>query len=170
VHGFIMQSGGAMRIASAPGQGTTISLYLHPAAPPHAASGPAALDAHSKKPSLTILVVDDDPAVRALVAAQLEELGHQVLTADGAAEALTLLETAQATPTKVQLVISDVMMPITDGCKLAQQVRDRWPNLPVMFMTGQSEDPRLKGEQVIAKPFNLAALTIALQEADTALT
>jgi len=166
VHGFVMQSGGAMRIYSAPGQGTSITLYLLTSTASQVPSVPAPGTGSAKNKTRRILVVDDDPAVRALVAAQLEELGHQVETASGAAQALEMLHTSQAGKAKVQLVVSDVMMPVTDGCELARRVRETWPALPVLFMTGQTEDPRLKNEPLIAKPFNLAALAAALQSVE----
>ena len=159
VHGFTVQSGGALRIESREGQGTTVTLYLPiddaPAAahPEPAASTPGA----GAPPALTILLVDDDEVVRSLIAAQLEAFGHSVVQADGAESALAALH---ANP--IDLVVSDVLMPRESGPTLAAKLRERRPELPVLFITGRSDQDGLVGERVLDKPFTPDALREAI--------
>jgi CheY-like chemotaxis protein len=162
VHGFVGQSEGALRIASEPGEGTTVTLYLPEAAEalpesPRALPEPMALRA---APGMTVLLVDDDPAVRGVTAAQLSDLGYAVLEADGAPEALSLLGAG----VPVDGVLTDVAMPGQDGISLAAEIRHRRPDLPILFMTGHADRARLLGEAVIDKPFSLPTLALALAE------
>ena len=160
VHGFVHQSGGAMRIDSREGQGTTVTLYL-PRTGRSPPSAPAPLPEPSEEPAAaegTILLVDDDPGVRGVTSAQLSDLGYEVLEAGNAAEAMACLE-ARA---DVDAILSDVAMPGTEGLALAAEIRRRWPGLPILFMTGHADRDRLLDEAVIDKPFTLRALASAL--------
>ena len=163
VYGFIKQSGGHVKIYSEPGHGTTVKIYLPrlrdadadgdtPARPPEALPAPSDL--------ATILVVEDDAAVRAFTIEALTELGYTVIAADGGAAALRLLE---AHP-EVALLFSDVVMPDMNGRKLANEARVRRPNLKVLFTTGYTRnavvhngvlDPEV---ELIGKPFTVEAL------------
>ncbi len=104
-----------------------------------------------------MLLVDDNEAVRATTAAYLRECGMSVLEATGAASALTALDSAT-----VEAVVSDIIMPgEMDGISLAQTLRARWPNLPVLLVSGFSErvaEAQARGFLVINKPYSLPDL------------
>jgi PAS domain S-box-containing protein len=162
VHGFVGQTGGALRIASEPGEGTTVTLYLPEAAealpePLGPRPEPVALPA---APGAAVLLVDDDPAVRGVTAAQLSDLGYAVHEAGDAREALEAL----AARVHVDAVLTDVAMPGQDGVELAAEIRRLRPGLPILFMTGHADRGRLLGETVIDKPFTLPALAASLAE------
>jgi CheY-like chemotaxis protein len=103
------------------------------------------------KLSPTILVVDDDRSIRALVKALLEIEGYAVLTADGAETAMKLYD--QST---VALLLTDVVMPNINGLELADQLLQREPQLRILFMSGSEDASR--GFGCVAKPFTGAGL------------
>ena len=107
-----------------------------------------------------MLLVDDDAAVRGVTAAQLSDLGYRVLEAGDAAEALQRLTDLD----DLDVVLSDVVMPGTDGVALAAELRRRRPGLPILLMTGHADRERMQGEVVIDKPFTLHALAAALAD------
>jgi PAS domain S-box-containing protein len=161
VHGFVHQSGGALRIDSQEGQGTTVTLWLPEALETEESLPiPAEIPARDVAEGTTVLLVDDDAAVRGVTAAQLQDAGYEVLEAGCAEEALALLEARDG----IAIVLSDVAMPGTDGVELAAQIRLRQPGLPILFMTGHADRARLLGEAVIDKPFTLGVLLAALAE------
>ncbi|MBV8915818.1 MAG: response regulator, partial [Acetobacteraceae bacterium] len=156
VHGLAVQSGGAFRLASAVGAGTTATLWLPVAleAPvPVAAPEPVAPSAPRRA---TLLLVDDERLVRASTAGLLEELGYEVAEAGSAAEALDLVRTGLVP----ELVVTDHMMPGMTGVRLAAELREKIPDLPVLMITGYAslrpEDTL--GLEVLAKPFAFADL------------
>jgi two-component system cell cycle sensor histidine kinase/response regulator CckA len=103
----------------------------------------------------TILVVDDNPAIRTMLTVVLEGEGHRVVTAENGAEAFRILRSRK---NKVDLVVSDVMMPEIDGPTLATKLLKEQPTLPVLLISGGSEDLDLdssKSFQFLAKPFDL---------------
>jgi signal transduction histidine kinase len=134
VHGLATQSGGAFRLRSAPGEGTTAELWLPAAAgaaeqvgepgPPPANAGPA-----------TILLVDDDALIAASTLALLEDLGHHVVEANSAPEALELLEGGF----RPDLIITDHAMPGMTGTEMAVKVHSRTPDMPILLATGYAE-------------------------------
>ncbi|WP_135469579.1 response regulator [Crenalkalicoccus roseus] len=149
VYGMARQSGGTVRIASTPGQGTEVELYLprspEPAAVPEAPRSPA----RPARPA-RILVVDDEPAVREVTAGFLRELGHAVLEADSAAAALRMVEEGAA----LDLVVTDLAMPEVSGLDLALRLRALRPPLPVLLITGYLDLDRVpEGIPVLHKPF-----------------
>ncbi len=159
VHGFAAQSGGAMRIESCPGKGTTITLYLPVIS--HGADQPIQ-DTTGIVSVLTgtgtVLLVDDDPGVRAVTAAQLREFGYAVTEARGHDAALAELDSG----VKFDCVVSDVVMPGGDGITLARAIRARHRDLPIMFITGRADSDRVAGEIVLQKPFTVADLSQAV--------
>jgi PAS domain S-box-containing protein len=157
-YGIMEQNKGYIAVASAPGQGTTFRLYL-PLSPDDAVSErteePPSLDAAGTQAGMTVLVVEDEPAVRAIVVRSLERGGFRVLQASDAAVALQVAD-REGRP---DLVLTDLMMPGIGGGELARRLKARWPGLPVLFMSGYSEeDLRRQGlvdpeGVIIQKPF-----------------
>ncbi len=138
VDGLVAQSGGAMRITSRPGLGTTVEMWLPvsqitEAKRPRPASIPSVEDTRACR----VLVVDDDPIVLSGTAAMLEDLGHAAIEAASAEQALELL---RAEPT-FDLIITDHAMPGMTGTELAAQIRLAWPKLPVVIATGYADLP-----------------------------
>jgi CheY-like chemotaxis protein len=130
---FAEQCGGAMAIASTPGVGTTVTLWLPQAADGHAlASDQAHHDKTALDASARILLVDDDDMVRETLATQLEDLGFDILVASGGAEAIALLEANEV----VDALVSDLSMPQMNGATTIQKARTLRPQLPCFLLTG----------------------------------
>ena len=152
VHGVVAQSGGAMRITSQPGDGTTVELWL-PLSETAATADtvPPVTSFGSPFRSYRVLVVDDDPLVVASTAAMLEDVGHVVTEALSGARALDMLKLG----TEVDVVLTDHAMPGMTGVELAGQVRELWPDLPVILASGYAELPN--GEETglprLSKPY-----------------
>jgi signal transduction histidine kinase len=170
VHGFAAQSGGATRIASRLGIGTTVELWLPVAAEEApvktAAATRTALPTGSRR--ARVLVVDDDPLVMSSTAAMLEDLGHTVVQATSAISALTMLRGGA----QVDLVLTDHAMPGLTGTELARLIRQTWASLPIILVTGYPELPKGEDQTLpwLTKPYqreDLAARMAALlAEAD----
>jgi PAS domain S-box-containing protein len=163
VYGFVRQSRGHVTIHSVPGEGTTVSIYL-----PHASPDAAAASAERSAGKATaagggahILIVEDEELVRDYVGAALELLGFRAsIFADGP-EALEKLDTLQ----DVDLLLCDVVLPKgMNGPQVAEQVLQRFPHIPVLFMSGYSEEAivgqwaRRDGIHLMSKPFTPAEL------------
>jgi PAS domain S-box-containing protein len=138
--GFAEQSGGALAVESSRGRGTTVSLWL-PCAPlaataVPAGAGPAAAAADSGAATRRVLVVDDEPIVREVLADLLEEAGYAVLAAAGGAEALRRLDEGEA----VDVLITDLSMPEIGGVALIEAAQARRPSLPAVLLTGYAGD------------------------------
>ena len=160
VHGLAAQLGGGFALTSAPGEGTRVDLYL-PVADrvATATTRVAAEPARSVGRRLSVLLVDDEDIVRVATAEMIRDLGHDVEEADSGAEALARLEDGL----KVDVLITDYMMPGMDGAILAQRVGKTHPELPVLLITGYTgrtqealHMPRL------AKPFGRKEIAEAL--------
>ena len=167
IYGFSKQSRGHVTLNSTLGRGTEVSLYLprfvgdleqaeHPLVqqPPHAQNGE------------TVLIVEDDPAVRVLVCAVLSELGYAFVEAGDARSAMPILDSAQ----RIDLLISDVGLPGMNGRQLAEIGRQIRPELKVLFITGYAEHAAARGGflepgmQLITKPFTFDLLTAKVRE------
>ena len=152
VLGFAKQSGGGVRIESRPGDGTSIHIYVpraDPQAAPREAPAPAKSSAHATG---TILLVDDDSAVREVTAAELRDLGHTVLEAGSGAGALDVIERER----KIDLVLLDYAMPGMSGAEVARRVQAKRPALAILFITGFADRTALAGvseAHVVGKPF-----------------
>ncbi|TNC46223.1 PAS domain S-box protein [Rubellimicrobium rubrum] len=164
VHGFVEQSGGALTIESRMGEGTTISLVL-----PRADAAVAVEDRASalvrvpaQQRTGVVLVVDDDDQVRPVTAAFLRDLGYDVLEAASGDAAISIV---QAT-SRLDIVVTDVVMPDMDGPTLATRLRATRPDLPLVFVTGHADPGMLDGETVIAKPFSPNELALGLLQHD----
>jgi len=152
VYGVAAQSGGAMRITSRLGDGTTVELWLPVSdAAEHTTAGPTTVFVGSLGRSCRVLVVDDDPLVVASTAAMLEDLGHIVVEAFSGARALDMLKLG----TNVDVVVTDHAMPGMTGAELARQIRQIWPDLPVILASGYAELPNAEdpGLPRLSKPF-----------------
>jgi signal transduction histidine kinase len=156
VHGLAAQSGGALKIESTAGVGTTIELwiplaegdpFLMPLPAPAAEAGPMGR-------ALSILLVDDDMLVLNGTLAMLEDLGHRVQGASSGEVALDMLRNKTQ---EIDLIITDHAMPGLTGAELARKVRSQWPGLAIILASGFAE---LSGEQVLdplprlSKPFS----------------
>jgi PAS domain S-box-containing protein len=161
VYGFVRQSGGHMRIESAPGRGTRVRLLL-PAAPARAGEGAATAETPPPRAASAdvILTVEDEPALRDVLARQLEGFGYRVIPAADAAEALAVLDRGEP----VDLLLTDVVMPGgVSGPALADAARERRPGLRIAFMSGYAADPGTRAQlatlkPLLAKPFRGAEL------------
>jgi signal transduction histidine kinase len=138
VDGLVAQSGGAMRITSELGTGSTIELWLPVSEPATVEettpAGPFRPDALR---ACRVLVVDDDPIVATGTAAMLEDLGHCAIEAASAEIALQVL----SSDTDIDFVITDHAMPGMTGSDLAEQIRLNWPSIPVVLASGYPEAP-----------------------------
>nr|WP_186352875.1 ATP-binding protein [Pseudomonas koreensis] len=167
IYGFSKQSRGHVSIDSEIDQGTTVKLYLprfrgeeldHPVCDIQQA--PDALDGE------TVLIVEDDPAVRVLVSAVLSELGYAFVEASDADGAVPILNSTQ----RIDLLISDVGLPGMNGRQLAEIGRQYRPGLKVLFITGYAEHAAVRGGfldsgmQMITKPFTFDLLTAKVRE------
>jgi CheY-like chemotaxis protein len=164
VYGLARQAGGDARIVSSPQGGTSVTLLLHEASGPavetHAAIAeirpiPAARGA-------TVLLVDDDEAVRGVVRGGLEERGFKVMDADSGEAALAIAD--GETP---QIAVIDYAMPGMDGAQTAERLRRLMPKLPIIFATGYADTAAMEralggSATVLRKPFDINALSDAV--------
>ena len=161
VHGFASQSGGAATVASEPGKGTTVTIYLPRShAAPTAQAGLERAEQGAQAQG-TVLVVEDNRDVADVSCALLEQLGYRVVKAENAGEAVRHLQIG----TKFDLLFSDVVIPgAVDGLGLAQICRERYPHIPVLLTSGFSEAAReAEGQfEILRKPFELSALARAI--------
>jgi sigma-B regulation protein RsbU (phosphoserine phosphatase) len=102
-----------------------------------------------------ILVIEDDQVTRLAVSTYLKHVGYDVLTASNGLEGV---EVFRSCPDLIDLVLTDLRMPIMTGNEAVHQIRETRPDAKVICMTGSSEDVRLKGVPVLAKPFSLKTL------------
>ena len=158
-YGFASQSGGGMRMTSEASGGTTVTLFL-PRAGADAKGGVNARPDVMKEPEgpiagATVLLVDDDEAVRQVVASTLAEAGLVVFQATDGPEALAYLDEIE----KIDLVIADYGMPAMNGIEFTERARARHPRLPVILMTGNADTAPLQREKyLLQKPFRAPAL------------
>ncbi|WP_421546873.1 ATP-binding protein [Pseudomonas sp. QD4] len=167
IYGFSKQSHGHVSITSALGRGTEVSLFLP------RFSGDVQQDEHLAPQLLpyaqngeTVLIVEDDTAVRVLVSAVLSELGYNFVEAGDAVGAMPILDSGQ----RIDLLISDVGLPGMNGRQLAEIGRQIRPELKVLFITGYAEHAAVRGGfldpgmQMITKPFTFDLLTAKVRE------
>jgi PAS domain S-box-containing protein len=162
VYGFIRQSGGHVTITSAVGQGTTVRLYLPRIDPDEATTvAEPVASAERRASGETVLIVEDDPDVRAFTHEVLSELGYAVVDAPNGSAALEVLATDRA----IDLLFTDVGLPGgMNGRQLAEAARRLRPGLKVLFTTGYARDAIVHeglldpGVHLITKPFTYAGL------------
>ncbi len=168
VYGIVKQSGGYIFAESKPGQGATFSIFL----PVHAA--PAAPRLTLPKPAAkpadlwgtgTILLVEDEDMVRAVAERALTRQGYSVLTAENGEIALEVM----ARNGRPDLLITDVVMPTMDGPTMVRHAREKYPDLPIVFMSGYAEEQLRKSidldnVEFLPKPFSVQQLAEAARD------
>ena len=167
VYGMARQSGGAARIESRPGKGTTVKLFFRKAEAAALESAPAPdepISASVPMAPLSVLVIDDDPDVRSFVVAALEEQGYRVSEASNGRDGLASIE--RETP---DLVVLDFIMPGLSGADVARRILDKRPDQPILFVSGYNETDAVKrtapDAPLLAKPFRAEALHKAVRSA-----
>ncbi|RWC81136.1 MAG: response regulator [Mesorhizobium sp.] len=166
VFGFVKQSGGHVNIYSEPGEGTTIKIYLPRFFGPEEPASPTGRGKSAAKVTETILVVEDDARVRAATTDVMRELGYTVIHAAGGPEAL---EKLAATP-GIALLFTDIVMPVMNGRKLAEEALTRQPGLKVVFTTGFTRNAVVHNGVLdhdvhfLAKPFTIEQLAAKLRD------
>jgi len=167
VYGIIKQTGGDIWVYSEPGRGTTFKLYFPRVSEPVSDSLEAETEYSRKAGSETILVVEDERAVRDLTVRILKQLGYQVLTASSGAEALEL---SHAHPGHIDLLLTDVVMPNMSGRQLADALLLLRPQTKVLFLSGYTENTVVHhgvlepGVDFLPKPFSRENLARKLRE------
>ncbi len=170
VFGIVEQSGGKVYVESAPGRGARFTIYLpratRDATPSNARPAHAAEPGYSAR--ATVLLVEDEPVLRNVSQRALENEGYTVLTAEDGFEAVAVAETFSGT---IDLVITDIVLPGLNGRALAARLRERRPEVEVLYMTGYTDDEILRrglmDDQVnlLDKPFNATQLLDAARRA-----
>jgi CheY-like chemotaxis protein len=132
VYGIVKQSGGFIWAYSEPGLGTTFKVYF-PLVAQVRSEPPVEQPTPAGRQSETILVVEDEAMVRSIMARTLRDCGYSVLEASHGKEALAVLEAERG---QVSLVVADLVMPEMGGRELAARVAERWPEIPILFISG----------------------------------
>ncbi len=164
VYGIVRRNGGAVRVSSEPGQGTTVKVYLPRVEPGEVEVEPAA---DRLRGSETILVVEDEEGVRELVRKILIEHGHTVLEARHGRDALMVAERYER---PIHLLLTDVVMPEVGGAELAQRLTEQRPDMKVLYVSGYTNDEVLRrgirssGTVFVQKPFTPEDLMIRVRE------
>jgi CheY-like chemotaxis protein len=166
VYGFVRQSEGFVLLESAPGVGTTVRIHLPQAA---AAVPPRSPDPQMQSGSGRVLVVEDDALVRDLVAAQLEDLGYETVSAGSGPEALQMLSSGDF---RIDLMLTDMVMPGgMSGAELIRQARERQSDLRVVLTSGyvSGSNPAGLGEvpsdiPMLSKPYRQMELARIIQQ------
>jgi len=165
VHGLAQQSGGGATIASEPGKGTVVELFFPRSIGVPQAATTVIDDRPRAETPRRILLVDDDPEVREVIADFLLDMGHDLIETSSGAAALTALGENDE---QVDLVIADLAMPGMTGFEFATAVRERWPSLPILMVTGYADItklPSLPGEfALLHKPFEQGELAARIAE------
>jgi two-component system cell cycle sensor histidine kinase/response regulator CckA len=166
VYGIVKQSGGSIQVETEAGRGTEFRIYL-----------PAADGSRGKRPEMTavenvaggketILLVEDEPDLRALTRIFLEGYGYRVLEASSAEKAL---QTAERFGENIDLLLTDVIMPGLSGSQLAERIQEKRPRTRVMYMTGYTDDMVVQhrvlepGVQLLQKPFTKGDLALKVR-------
>jgi CheY-like chemotaxis protein len=155
VHGLAVQLGGLLELSSEIGSGTLATLWLPIATRPVGIVEPPPVETAPTR-AATILVVDDDPLIAMSTVDMLEDLGHTVIEANSAKQALAIVEGGQ----ELDLMMTDQAMPGMTGTELAQIVRAQRPNLPVLLATGYADLPAGQKSDLprLSKPYHQSQL------------
>ena len=136
VFGIVQQSNGSIHVSSEPGKGTTFKIYL-PVVADEARTLRPPLPRADVRGTETILLVEDDAGVRALALRSLQKLGYAIVSANDGRQAI---EVAEGHNGKIDLLLTDVVMPHLSGPEMAHALRSRFPHLKVLFMSGYTDD------------------------------
>ena len=167
VYGIVRQSGGAIRVESRPGHGTTFQIDLPCCEGETSAVRSESAPIRSNSGSETVLLVEDDARVRALVATMLRRSGYAVLDAEGGEQALEIMRAHRGS---IDLLLTDVVMPAMNGRILAERLQTLSPGTRVLFMSGYSDDAIVRAGVLAAegaflqKPFSSAALAAKVRQ------
>ena len=160
VHGIVAQSGGVIDVSSEVGKGTTFRIYV-PTVEAPAALVPAITRERDHAGSETILVVEDEPAIRRVVIRALSKLGYAVLQAGNGVEAMAVVDAHRG---PIDLLVTDVVMPYMDGRELAEALLARFSDLRVLYTSGYTDDAIVRHGiqhaevEFLAKPYDLTSL------------
>ena len=165
VYGIVKQSGGYIWVYSEPGHGTTFKLYF-PATSAPIDRAASRFDNGSSPTGQLVLVVEDEASIRSNVRDCLQQLGYRVVVAEDGARALKVCEELDG---RIDLILTDLVMPGKTGQELSVDIADRWPVIPVLFMSGYTEDSAIRrsalmqGCSFLQKPFSVADLANAVR-------
>jgi two-component system, cell cycle sensor histidine kinase and response regulator CckA len=168
VYGIVKQSGGFIFADSKVGKGTTFVIYLPVHREEKAAAAPAARPPAAAEETWgtgTVLLVEDEPMVRTVAERALTRQGYTVLTANNGEEALEIVGRGEP----IDLLISDVVMPVMDGPTMVREARKTRPDLPILFMSGYAEEQLRKSIDIdnvafLPKPFSVQELSEAARK------
>jgi len=167
VYGIVRQNGGFVRVESAPGQGTTFRIYFPTTEAEASAAESQRMPAEAECQG-TVLVVEDEPVVRRLAVRILRMQGYSVLEAENGTAALRVCEQQ---PDRIDLLLTDVVMPGLNGKELFEALRANHPTLRVLYMSGHSEDIITRhgvadaGHAFVQKPFTVKTLVQSVRRA-----
>jgi CheY-like chemotaxis protein len=160
VHGIVEQSGGHIHVRSQPGAGTTFEICFPRSDAPQVVKA-AAPEAPSVRGHETILVVEDDPQVRGVTIRALEGSGYRVIPAASGEEALVI---ARESGERLDMVVTDVVMPGLTGREVVDELRRSLPDIPALFVSGYTQDAIAQrgvldsGVEFLPKPFTPSTL------------
>ncbi len=170
VYGIVRQSGGNVTVESRLGEGSRFTVLLPRSAESHELS-PTLPARGPKRGTETILLVEDEAAVRSAVEGMLTGLGYRVLEADSSESALAITAAADARGIPIHLVLTDVVMPDQTGRVLGERLTAFWPEIRILYMSGYTDDEILRrglthpGAAFLEKPFTIERLSEAVRGA-----
>ncbi|MBV8755672.1 MAG: response regulator [Deltaproteobacteria bacterium] len=165
VYGIVEQSDGGIDVASVPGRGSTFTLYLPASSAQPALARTMTPPMVSQLSPCRILLVEDEPQLRETLHDVLQG-SYDVVSSDGALSALEVLDRAKA---PFDILLTDLVMPRMGGRELARKVRDKWPRVQILFMSGYDREHFVDGKsdlegQMLHKPFTLEELLRRIEE------
>jgi two-component system cell cycle sensor histidine kinase/response regulator CckA len=166
VYGIVKQSGGSIWVYSEPGKGSSFKVHLPASLAPLTAEPRTLGQPIAPNGTETILIAEDEPALRALTARMLASRGYSVIAADTPQDALRLLD---ADDRSIDLLLTDLVMPQMDGHELARRVHERLPGLRVLYMSGYADTVVTRNVShelppLLEKPFSAGDLARTVRE------